>query len=63
MAKTASIDLDTAKTFGQALAHFMRTGPGQAADRPNEPHLPPNCVHGDPRLTPEGGWHIVLRKD
>ncbi len=29
----------------------------------NEPHLPPNCGHGDPSLATEGGWHMVLRKD
>lgn len=40
-----------------------RTGPSQSAELPNEPHLPPNCGHGDPSLTPEGGGHTVVRKD
>ncbi len=40
-----------------------RTRPGQSAELSNEAHLPPNCGHGDPSLTPEGGRHMVLRKD
>jgi hypothetical protein len=27
-----------------------------------KPHLPPNHGHGELRLTPEGGWHMVLLK-
>ena len=37
--------------------------PGQPAEMPNEPRLPPNRGHGDLRLTQECGWHMVLRKD
>ncbi len=40
-----------------------QTRPGQPAELRNEPHLLRNCAHGDPSLTPEGGWHMVLRKD
>jgi hypothetical protein len=42
-----------------------RREPDQASQRncQNEPHLAPNCGHGDPSLTPEGGWNRVLRRD
>jgi hypothetical protein len=43
--------------------HEARTRPSQSAELPNEPHLPPNCGHGDPSLSQEGGGHKVLRKD
>ena len=36
---------------------------GLTAELPNELHLPLNCGHGDPRLTPEGGGHMVLHDD
>jgi hypothetical protein len=37
----------------------VRSGPGQSAVLPNELHLPPNCGHDDPSLTPEGGRAYV----
>ena len=40
----------------------VRSRAGQSAELPNELHLPPNCSHDDPSLTPEGGGHMVLRK-
>src|SRR3970282_209092 len=40
-----------------------RTGNGPGPRTHAEPHLPRNCVHGDPTLTPEGACRMVLRKD
>ncbi len=34
-----------------------------SAELPNEPRLLPNHGQGDLRLTREGGWRMVLRKD
>jgi hypothetical protein len=39
-----------------------RNRSSQSAELPNDPHLTPNCCHGDPSLTPEGGGNMVLRK-
>jgi hypothetical protein len=49
---------------GQVSAAKLTGGENQASQElPSEPHLPPNCGHGEPSLTPEGGWHMVLRRD
>ncbi len=37
--------------------------PSKSAELPNGPRLPPNRGQGDLRLTREGGWPMVLRKD
>jgi hypothetical protein len=46
-------------------AKQFQTGlrPSHSANLPNETPLPPNFGYGDPSLTPEGGGHMVLRKN
>ncbi|HXN23086.1 MAG TPA: BBE domain-containing protein [Candidatus Dormibacteraeota bacterium] len=40
----------------------MSIRPGRPAQLPSDPNLLPNYAHGDPSLTPEGGWHTFLRQ-